>query len=107
MTIFRKLTHRKLTVPAEGEYDQEVADHPGDADGEDDGADGVVGVVGDVHRGEGVGGLRHHGQLGNRKQEMMRKRVPVGLSGLVSFIYQNKTIPMMSRTSRLFLNTVV
>lgn len=49
--------------PAEGVYDQEVADHASDADGEDDGADGVVGVVRHVHGGEGTRGLGRHRHL--------------------------------------------
>ncbi len=54
---------QEVVLPAEGVDDQEVSDHAGDADGEDDGADGVVGVVGDVHCGEGVWGLGRHCHL--------------------------------------------
>lgn len=44
-------------LPAEGIYDQEVADHASDADRQDDGADGVVGVVRHVHGGKGLWSL--------------------------------------------------
>lgn len=59
----RHIRAQEVVVLAEGVYDQEVADHAGDADGEDDGADGVVGVVGHVHCGEGVLGLGRHRHL--------------------------------------------
>lgn len=63
---------QEVVLPAEGVYDQEVADHAGDADGEDDGADGVVGVVGHVHCGERVRGFGRHRHL-RTKQEMTCK----------------------------------
>lgn len=53
--------------PAESVDDQEVADYSGDADGEDGGADGVVGVVGHVHGGERVGGPRCHRHLEDKR----------------------------------------
>lgn len=49
----------RRVLPAEGVYYQEVADHARDADSEDDGADGVVGVVRDISCGEGM----HHRHL--------------------------------------------
>lgn len=54
-------------VPAESVNDQEVSHHPGDAHNQDDDADGVVGVVRDVHRGERVAG--NHGALWHRMEE--------------------------------------
>lgn len=59
-----------MKLPAECVNDQEVADHAGDADGEDDGADGVVGVVRNVYCGERELGLRHHGRLEERTQNV-------------------------------------
>ena len=43
-------------IPAEGVDDQEVSQHARDAHHQDDDADGVMGVVRNVHRGEGVSG---------------------------------------------------
>lgn len=63
------LCFQDVVLPAEGVNDQEVADHAGNSDGEDDGADGVVRVVGHVHRGEGVWGPGRHRHLKD-KQEM-------------------------------------
>lgn len=54
-------------VPAESVNDQKVSHHPGDAYNQDDDADGVVGVVRDVHRGERVAG--NHGALPHRMEE--------------------------------------
>ncbi len=54
---------QEVVQPAEGIYNQEVANHAGDADGENDGADGVVGVVGHIHCGKGVRGLGRHRHL--------------------------------------------
>lgn len=55
------------TVPAESVNDQEVSHHPGDAHNQDHDADGVVGVVRDVHRGEWVAG--NHGALWHGMEE--------------------------------------
>lgn len=67
-----------LTLPAEGINDQEVADHAGDADGEDDRADGVVGVVRNVHCGKRELGLGHHGHLEDRTQNNQMKWIYLG-----------------------------
>lgn len=53
----------ETALPAEGVYDQEVANHASDADSEDDRADGVVGVVRHVHGGEGLWSLGQHRHL--------------------------------------------
>lgn len=63
VTSWRQRKNQDVVLPAEGVYHQEVADHAGDADGEDDGADGVVGVVGHVDSGVGVRGLVRHRHL--------------------------------------------
>lgn len=59
---------QEAVLPAEGVNDEEVADHASDANGEDDGANGVVSVVGNIHRGEGVRGLGHHRHLEDKTQ---------------------------------------
>lgn len=67
------MSTEEVVLPAEGINDKEVADHAGDADGEDDGADGIVSVVGHVHRGEGVRGPGNHRHLEDRAGNDMRR----------------------------------
>lgn len=56
-----------FSLPAEGVDHQEVPEHARDADGQDDGADGVVGVVRDIHSGERLGGRGRHRHLEDKQ----------------------------------------
>ena len=68
MVLKRSGSKEEWFLLAEGVNDQDVSHYASDPNGQDDGADGVVGVVWDVHGGERVVRLSDHGHLKAEKR---------------------------------------
>lgn len=70
-----------ITVPAEGIDDQEVPHEPRDANNEDDGTDGVMGMVWYIHSGERMRCLLYHGNLQSKTQALTQHSNGMFLNG--------------------------